>query len=123
MYFEEKQNDNGTSSFEMIKEADLLPGDPPETPKKYHRRFITEWWGGVKIGANIYVKLRKLPFQFRDVENVGRAYGRYVGFAYNGMDKRPFSRVWATKDVQILYNLISNALKYTPSGGRVEIES
>lgn len=74
--------------------------------KKYQRRYATEWWGGIRISSDIFVRCGKLPFQFRDIDKIGRAYGRYVGFNYNGLDRRPYSRVWAVKDVQILYNLV-----------------
>lgn len=74
--------------------------------KKYQRRYATEWWGGIRISSDIFVRCGKLPFQFRDIERIGRAYGRYLGFNYNGLDRRPYSRVWAVKDVQILYNLV-----------------
>ena len=95
------KEEDGT--FEVVTDAqggDRVPGT------RYHRRYINEWWGGVRIGGDIYVSMRKLPFQFRDVERIGKAYGRYVGFAYNGSDRRPYSRMWATKDIQILYNLV-----------------
>lgn len=69
-------------------------------------RYVTEWWEGVKIGGNIYVRMRKIPFQHRDIHAIGTAYGPYIGHAYNGVDKRPYSRVYATKDISILYNLV-----------------
>lgn len=84
----------------------LVSEDGTEPSGKRYRRYISEWWGGVRIGSDIYVALRKNPFQFRDVKKIGKAYGRYIGFAYNGIDRRPYSRVWAIKDVQILYNIV-----------------
>jgi hypothetical protein len=94
------------STYELVTEADIIPGETGQEKVTFERRYLSEWWGGVRIGHDIYAKMRKLPFQFRDVEHIGRSYGRYVGFAYNGMDRRPYSRVWAVKDVQILYNLV-----------------
>ena len=69
-------------------------------------RYRIDWWEGVCIAGDTYARLRKCPFQHRDVRDLGKAYGPYVGFAYNGMDRRPYSRVLAVKDIQVLYNLV-----------------
>lgn len=69
-------------------------------------RYTTDWWEGTRIGSDVFVNMRRCPFQYRDIANIGRSYGPYIGYAYNGMDKRPYSRVLAVKDIQILYNLV-----------------
>ena len=69
-------------------------------------RYVSDWWTGTRIGADIYVKCHKIPFQHRDIDDIGNSYNQYIGWAYNGLDKRPYSRVYATKDISILYNLV-----------------
>ena len=83
-------------------------------------RYISEYWEGVRIGSNIYTDMRCKPFQFRDLKEVGRAYSSYVGFAYNGVDKRPYSRVMATKDIQVLYNLVYYQLELLQALGGIK---
>lgn len=74
--------------------------------ERIERRYVSDWWTGTKIGGDIYVNLRKMGFQHRESGNLGKSYGPYIGYAYNGIDKRPYSRVWATKDISIMYNLV-----------------
>jgi hypothetical protein len=83
----------------------ITDDDKPRKNEVIEHRYLNEWWGGVRIGHDIYTDVRKLPFQFRDVDDIGKAYGRYVGYAYNGLDRQPYSRVWASKDISILYNI------------------
>ena len=73
--------------------------------KNIKHRYLTDWWQGILIGEDIHVGIQKCPFQHRDIAISGKSYGPYVGYAY-GADRRPNSKVWATKDIQELYNLV-----------------
>lgn len=83
----------------------VTDNDKPRKNEVIQHRYLNEWWGGVRIGHDIYTDIRKLPFQFRDIDDIGKAHGRYIGYAYNGIDRQPYSRVWATKDISVLYNI------------------
>lgn len=69
-------------------------------------RYQSDWYEGTCIAGNIYTRLRKCPFQHRNSGNLSEAFGPYIGFAYNGLDRRPYSRVMAVKDLIVLYNLV-----------------
>ena len=73
--------------------------------EKLLTRYITEYWRASVIMNQHIVNVRKAPFQHRDVKDVGKAYSSYTGYAFNGMDRRPYSRVLAVRDIQTLYNL------------------
>jgi hypothetical protein len=59
----------------------------------------------VIIDTNIYVDMRKKK-EVRSNDNFSRVELPYVGRAHNYYTRRPYSLVWAAKDVQILYNII-----------------
>lgn len=78
----------------------------PGKDEKVAERWVIDWWRGTRIGNDIFVDVGRCPFQFRDIDRIGMAYGPYVGYAYNGTDRRPYSTAWAVKDAWILYNLV-----------------
>lgn len=69
-------------------------------------RFVSYVWECTRIGKSIHTAYGQCPFQFRDRQVMGFSYLPYVGFAYNGVDKKPYSMVWAVRDIQELYNLV-----------------
>lgn len=68
-------------------------------------KFITDIYHGVEIDNDIYVRLGKKKVQFRGVDKLKTALP-YIGFAYNNHSRRPYSLVWATREIQQLYNII-----------------
>lgn len=87
-------------SEQELKQAKIKKGEVPE------HWMVSDVWEGVRIGADTYRKLHKRPMQFRDRTHVGFSYLPYIGYAYNGVDKKPYSMVWAVRDIQLLYNLV-----------------
>lgn len=67
--------------------------------------YINDIYQGVLIDANIYAELKKKTV-VRSNDNFGRVELPYIGRAHNYYTRRPYSLVWAAKDVQILYNII-----------------
>lgn len=67
--------------------------------------YKNDVYQGVLIDTNIYVDLRKKEV-VRSQDNYGRVELPYVGRAHNYYTRRPYSLVWAAKDIQILYNII-----------------
>jgi hypothetical protein len=68
-------------------------------------KYITDIYHGIEIDNDIYVRLGKKKVQFRGVDKLKTALP-YIGFAYNNHSRRPYSLVWATREIQQLYNII-----------------
>lgn len=64
--------------------------------------WINEWWEGVRIYEDIYVKVRPRPIQFRGFDNISMSSPGIVGTIYPGA-----SLVSKAKPYQYLYNIIS----------------
>jgi hypothetical protein len=100
---------------ELIKagvSGDLICDDEYEEKDKIKTyRYISYVWECTRIGNDTYLEARQCPFQFRDQETVGYSYLPYCGYAYNGADKKPYSLVWAVRDIQELYNLVHYQLE------------
>lgn len=84
----------------------LGDGETYDPSKKLIVKHVNEAWEGILIGKNIFVRCQKAPVQYRSIDELGKVYHKYVGPAYNGIDKKPYSIIWAAKDIQIMYNLI-----------------
>lgn len=69
-------------------------------------RYVNDVWQGIVIDSDMFIRLRKKDVQLRPVDNYGKVELPYTGPTFNAINKRPYSIVWATKDLQILYNLI-----------------
>jgi hypothetical protein len=69
--------------------------------------YVNDTWEGVLIDNGVFCRLRKLPAQLRSVDEYGKVQLPYIGKAFNGLNRKPYSIVWAAKDIQILYNLVN----------------
>lgn len=69
-------------------------------------RYVNDWWEATIIGTETIVKDGPCAFQHRDIQDVGRSFGPYIGHAYNGIDRRPYSRILAIEGIITLYNLV-----------------
>ena len=80
-----------------------------ETTKKEDRidvKYVNDIWEGIQIGESVFIRLRKKKYQLRSVDKYGKVDLPYVGISYNFITRKPYSLVWAAKDIQILYNII-----------------
>lgn len=64
---------------------------------KWH--WINEVWEGTKIDSDIYVNMRPILNQRRDIDNLSECYGNYVGIQYD------YCLVELLKPYQYLYNV------------------
>ena len=71
-----------------------------------HTGYVNDVWETVMIDSDIYIRSRKMQYQLRGIDNYGKVDLPYVGPAHNNLNKKPYSLIWAAKDIQILYNLI-----------------
>lgn len=86
----------------MMSEGDTVNSDKGEKEIVGYKNNVFQ---GVLIDTNIYVDCRKKEV-VRSNDNYGKVELPYIGRAHNHYTKKPYSLVWAAKDVQILYNII-----------------
>ncbi len=84
----------------FVPESELKDDDDMEL------RYRTEWYEIYLIGGRIPVRARKLKTTYSE-DNLSASPGPYVGRNWDGLTERPYSLVWATKDIQILYNILN----------------
>jgi len=81
-------------------------GDKARSEDEVEAKYVNDIWEGVLIDQDIFVRMQKMPYQLRSIDDYGRVELPYVGIAHNSLNKKPYSLIWAAKDIQILYNLI-----------------
>lgn len=69
-------------------------------------KYKNDIYRGVCINETIYCRLGKKPVQLRGVDKPGIVGLPYIGLAHNSYSRRPYSLVWATREIQLLYNII-----------------
>ena len=67
--------------------------------------WINEYWEGIKIADDIYVRIQPKPVQFRQMNNPSHCKSGYVGAAYNVNDNRARSLYDQMKPYQYLFNI------------------
>jgi hypothetical protein len=77
----------------------------PEKGEKEQVGYMNDVYQGVMIDTNIFIDCRKKAV-VRANDNFGKVQLPFIGRAYNFYTRKPYSLVWAAKDVQILYNII-----------------
>jgi len=68
-------------------------------------RYVEDVWMGVSIGA-ITIRSGRIKNQYRPIDNPSKAQLPFFGQVFNNRTRKPYSLVWATKDIQILYDII-----------------
>jgi len=92
----------GSSYTHMLSEDEQIREDKGETEDS---GYINDIYQCTVIDTGIYVDFKKKNI-IRSEENPAEAKLPYVGKAHNHYTKKPYSLVWAAKDVQILYNIV-----------------
>jgi hypothetical protein len=77
----------------------------PEKGEKEEVGYLNDVYQAIMIDTNIFVDCRKKAV-VRANDNFGKVELPYVGRAFNHYTRKPYSLVWAAKDIQILYNII-----------------
>ena len=73
--------------------------------------WIPEVYEGYKIGADIYKKLRPVPGQFKDMDNLYKAKLPYYGAVYDASNSLPTSFMDRGKVWQYYYNIVMYRLE------------
>lgn len=92
----------GSEFTHIISDFEKVKTDKGE---KEEVGYVNDVYQGVLIDTNIFVDCRKKSV-VRANDNFGKVQLPFIGRAYNFYTRKPYSLVWAVKDVQILYNII-----------------
>jgi len=72
--------------------------------------WITEGWEGVKLGKDIYLKMRPLPVQYTKSNNPSKGHLGIIGQIYNTNQGRAVSLVDRAKNHQYMYDALYDRL-------------
>lgn len=72
--------------------------------------WINESWEGVKLGKDIYLKMRPLPVQYVKANNPSKGHLGIIGQIYNTNQGRAVSLVDRAKNYQYLYDAVWDRL-------------
>jgi len=103
-----KYQDERTGKFEetMVDETFKLTPELEEIGATLRWQWINEVWEGTRIGQDIYVNIRPLANQFRDLNNPGESQLPYIGYVYNSVNSMSTSLVDLVKPHQYTYMTI-----------------
>lgn len=72
--------------------------------------WINEGWEGIKLGKDIYLKMRPLPVQYVKANNPSKGHLGVIGQIYNTNQGRAVSLVDRAKNYQYLYDAVFDRL-------------
>lgn len=93
-----------TTITKMVDETDI-----PLTPRKdekYSTFFMNDVYQGILIDGDICIRMGKKPVVCRSVDNFGDVQLPVIGPAVYSKGRRPYSVMWATRDVQKMWNIV-----------------
>jgi hypothetical protein len=67
--------------------------------------WTNEYWEGVRIGKDIYKRIRPKPLQFQSINNLSECKSGYIGTYYNTNSSRARSLFDQLKPYQYLFNI------------------
>lgn len=67
--------------------------------------WINEYWEGIRVGKDIYVRIQPKPVQFRSMNNPSKCRSGYVGTLYNVNESKARSLYDQMKPYQYLFNI------------------
>lgn len=77
----------------------------PNVKEEIKWEWVNDRWRGIKIGANVYIRLESIPRQYDTVSSFSKSTSSYIGTRAN------FSLVDKLKPYQYLYNILWFQLK------------
>jgi hypothetical protein len=77
-----------------------------EDNERIEKRYKVNYYECTTIGFDIFIRMKKVN-QPIDVDDPSNCETPYVGNNFDNLTRRPYSLCWATKDIQILYNLVN----------------
>lgn len=92
----------GKEFTHIISDSDSIR---PDKGEREQIGYMNDVFQATVIDTNIFVDCRKKDV-VRANDNFGKVALPFIGRAFNHYTRKPYSLVWAAKDVQILYNII-----------------
>ena len=86
----------------IAKEEDVINPDKGEKERVGYQMDV---YTGTLLDTNIFVGCKKKSYN-RSVDNYWKVSLPVIGMAHNFTTRKPYSLIWAGKDVQILWNLM-----------------
>lgn len=104
-------DENGVEQEDMVDENYKLNKEAGDI--KLEWEWIPEVYEGwkIKVAKSIYVKLRPIPGQFKDLDNLYHCKLPYYGVIYDNMNSEPTSLMDRLKIYQYYYNIVMYRLE------------
>lgn len=97
----------GETQYRFESEEYILDKNMGEESTKF---WINEGWEGIKLGKDIYLKMRPLPVQYIKANNPSRGHLGIIGQIYNTNQGKAVSLVDRAKNFQYMYDAIFDRL-------------
>jgi hypothetical protein len=96
----------GEQEETIVSEDFVLDDDMKALGASLKWQWINEVWEGTRIGQDMYVNIRPLSNQFRDLNNPSECKLPYIGYVYNATNSMSTSMVDLVKPHQYTYMVI-----------------
>lgn len=103
------KDENGKIQETLVSEDYVL--NPEIGDISLSIEYLPEVYEGYKIGSDIYKKMRPIPGQFRDMDNLYSAKLPYYGSVYDASNSLPTSLMDRGKVWQYYYNIVMYRLE------------
>ncbi|HEX8586067.1 MAG TPA: hypothetical protein VF680_16860 [Allosphingosinicella sp.] len=97
----------GETQYRFESEEYIVDKNMGEEATKF---WVNEGWEGIKLGTDIYLKMRPLPVQYIKANNPSRGHLGIIGQIYNTNQGRAVSLVDRAKNFQYMYDAIFDRL-------------
>lgn len=94
-------------------QIDFFPEDyKPDKDKgeESETLWINEMWEGTKIGDDIYIQMRPMPYQFNDINNPSKCHAGIIGYTYSTNQFQSVCTMDRMKQYQYLYDATKDKL-------------
>ncbi len=79
-------DENGDPQIIKVDEFFKAPKGNPDEYVDW--MWINEYWGGIRIGADMYLKIRPRKNQFRSIDNLSECKSGYIGTVYSALNSQ-----------------------------------
>lgn len=94
-------DENGEQMTDMVDESyKTMPGETIEWD------WITEIWEGYKIGEDLYIGMKPIPYQHQSIESLNDNRLPYTGVVYNNTNTYGKSLIEIMKPLQYMYMVL-----------------
>jgi hypothetical protein len=101
---EEEQMDSGYNSKKLVDMVD--ESYVPQPGEKVEWDWITEIWEGYKLGEDLFLGIRPIPYQHQSLETLNDNRLPYTGVIYNHTNAYGKSLVEIMKPLQYMYMIL-----------------